>query len=109
MARPGFHRTVRIDVSRIAADIAWVESCFLIVERFQGTTIPAIQFVGTLAKVTSDSEATKRWVLQHESVVLIRKNCTIQGGGLRPQRVLVYHYHFGADDSSLENVLDTLG
>ena len=49
MARPGFHRTVRIDVSRIAADITWVEVCFLIVERSQGTTIRAIQFVGTLA------------------------------------------------------------
>jgi len=72
-------------------------------------TIPTIQFAGTVAKVTSDSEAAKRWVLQHESVVLIRKNCTIRGDGPRPQRVLVYHYHFEADDSSLENVLDTLG
>ena len=109
MAVPGFHRTVRIDVSRITADITLVEVCFLIVERFEGMTIPAIQFVGTVAKVTSDSEATKRWVLQHELVVLIRKNYTIQGGGLRPQRVLVYHYHFEADDSALENMLDTLG
>lgn len=109
MARPGFHRTVRIDVLRNAADITWVEVCFLVVERFQGVTIPAIQFVGTLAKVTSDSEATKRWVPQHESVVLIRKNCTIQGGGLQPQRVLVHHCHFGADNSALENVFDTLG
>ena len=93
MARPRFHHTVRIDVSRIAADITRAEVCFSIVERFVGMNIPAIQFVGTVAKVTSDSEATKRWVLQHESVMLIRKNCTIQGGGPRPQRVLVYHYH----------------
>lgn len=74
MARPGFHCTVRIDVLRISADITQVEVCFFIVERFEGITIPAIQFVGTVAKVTSDAEATKRWVLQHESVVLIRKN-----------------------------------
>lgn len=109
MVRPGFRRTVRIDVPRIAADNTWVEVCFLIVERFEGMTIPAIQFVGTVAKVTSDSEATKRWVLQHESVVLIRKNCTIQGSGLCPRRVLVYHYHFEADDSALAYDLDTLG
>ena len=71
--------------------------------------IGAIQFIGTIAKVTFGSKAEKETVLNLEAVELDGKDCPVRGGGPRPCRVWVYNYPYEGDDNLLKEALDNDG
>ena len=67
MAQRVTRRTVGLDVSGLAASNDRKEVSQFIVEHFAHFNIHAVQFVGTIAKVTFAVEASKQQVICHQS------------------------------------------
>ena len=101
--------TIAIDVSELALYKERKDVVGLIVHRFATYSIDAIQFIGTIAKVTFGSKAEKETVLNLEAVELDGKDCPIWGGGPRPRRVWVYNYPYEGDDNLLKEALNSFG
>lgn len=60
-----------------------------IVDHFAQYNIHAVQFIGTVAKVTFAAEASKQQVLSHQAINISGILCAVQGDGPRDQKVLV--------------------
>ena len=109
MAQRVFRRTVGLDVSGLAASNERKDVCQFIVEHFAHLNIHAVQFVGTIAKVTFAAEASKLQVMCHQSVNIQGVQCAVRGGGPRLQNVLVYNYPVEGDEDLLRRYLAVYG
>ena len=67
MYRP-FRRTVSLDVSGLAGSNDRQAVSKFIVDHFAQNNIHAVQFIGTIAKVTFAAEAGKQEVMSHQAV-----------------------------------------
>ena len=89
-------RTVGLDVSGLAASNDRKEVSQFIVENFVHFNFHAVQFIGTVAKVTFAMEASKQQVISHQSIningVQYKVRGGVGGGGGRAQNVVVYNY-----------------
>ena len=101
MAQRVTRRTAGLDVSGLAASNDRKEVSQFIVEHFAHFNIHAVQFVGTIAKVTFAVEASKQQVIRHQSININGVQCAVQGGGPRAQNVLVYNYPVGGNKESI--------
>ena len=79
MAQWVTRRTVGLDVSGLAASDDRKEVSQFIVEHFAHFNIHAVQFVGTIAKVTFVVEASKQ-VICHQSISIHGVQCAVRGG-----------------------------
>ena len=71
--------------------------------------IVAVQFLGYDAKVTFESEALKREVMARESVSIEGIECSVRGGGPRPQNVLVYNFPYEIPHAVVREALSAFG
>ena len=71
--------------------------------------IVAVQFLGYDAKVTFASEAHKREVMANESVSIEGVECSVRGGGPRPQNVLVYNFPYEIPHAVVREALSAFG
>ena len=74
--------TVDLDVSGLAASNDRKEVSQFIVEHFAHFNIHAVQFVGTVAKVTFAVEASKQQVICHQSINTNGVHCAVRGRGV---------------------------
>ena len=109
MAHRVTRRTVGLDVSGLAASNDRKEVSQFIVEHFAHFNIHAVQFVGTIAKVTFAVEASKQQVICHQSININGVQCAVRGGGPRAQNVLVYNYPVEGDEESIRRKLTPYG
>ena len=109
MAQRVTRRTVGLDVSGLAASNDRKQFSQFIVEHFAHFNIHAVQFVGTIAKVTFAVEASKQQVICHQSININGVQCAVQGGGPRAQNVLVYNYPVGGNKESVHRKLAVYG
>ena len=109
MAQRVTRRTAGLDVSGLAASNDRKEVSQFIVEHFAHFNIHAVQFVGTIAKVTFAVEASKQQVIRHQSININGVQCAVQGGGPRVQNVLVYNYPVGGNKESIHRKLAVYG
>ena len=109
MAQRVTRRTAGLDVSGLAASNDRKEVSQFIVEHFAHFNIHAVQFVGTIAKVTFAVEASKQQVIRHQSININGVQCAVQGGGPRAQNVLVYNYPVGGNKESIHRKLAVYG
>ena len=79
MAQRVTRRTVGLDVSGLAASNDRKEVSQFIVEHFPHFNIHAVQFVGTIAKVTFVVEASKQQVICHQSISIHGVQCAVRG------------------------------
>ena len=63
-----------------------------IVEHVAHFNIHAVQFIGTVAKVTFAVEASKQQVISHQSINVNGVQYVVRGGWSMAQNVLVYNY-----------------
>ena len=91
MALRAFRRTVSLDVSQLADSNDRKTVSSFIVEHFAQHKIHAVQFVGTVAKVTFAVEASKQEVISHQAININGVQCAVRGGGPWAQNVLVYN------------------
>ena len=92
-----------LDVSGWAASNDRKEVSQFIVEHFAHFNIQAVQFIGTVAKVTFAVEASKQQVISHQYVYINGVQYAERGGGggwggPRAQNVLVYNYPMEGDE-----------
>lgn len=73
-----------LDVSGLAASNDQKEVSQFIVEHFAYFNINAVQFIGTVAKVTFAVEASKQQVISHQSININGVQCAVRGGGVVP-------------------------
>ena len=71
--------------------------------------IVAIQFLGYDAKVTFESEAHKREVITNEYVSIEGIECSVRGGGPRPQNVLVSNFPYEIPLAIVREALSSFG
>ena len=109
MAQRVTHRTVGLDVSGLAASNDRKKVSQFIVEHFAHFNIHAVQFVGTIAKVTFAVEASKQQVICHQSININGVQCAVRGGGPRAQNVLVYNYPVEGNEESIRRKLAVYG
>ena len=82
MAQRVSRHTVDLDVSGLAASNDRKEVSQFIVEHFAHFNIHAVQFVGTVAKVTFAVEASKQQVICHQSINTNGVHCAVRGRGV---------------------------
>ena len=70
-----------LDVSGLAASNDRKEVSQFIVEHFAHFNIQAVQFIGTVAKVTFAVEASKQQVISHQYIYINGVQCAERGGG----------------------------
>ena len=109
MALRGLRCTVSLDVSQLAATHDRKSVCELIVNHFVGHRIRAVQFVGTIAKVTFAVEASKQEVISHQAINISGVQCAVQGGGPRVQNVLIYNYPVEGPEDPIRRTLGAYG
>ena len=109
MAQRVTRRTVGLDVSGLAASNDRKEVSRFIVEHFAHLNIHAVQFVGTIAKVTFAVEASKQQVICHQSISINGVQCAVRGGGPRAQNVLIYNYPVEGTEEPIRRKLAAYG
>ena len=109
MAQRVTRRTVGLDVSGLAASNDRKEVSQFIVEHFAHCNIHAVQFVGTIAKVTFAVEASKQQVICHQSISINGVQCAVRGGGPRAQNVLIYNYPVEGNEEPIRRKLAAYG
>ena len=109
MALRAFRRTVSLDVSQLAGSNDRKTVSTFIVEHFAQHNIHAIQFIGTVAKVTFAVEASKQEVISHQAININGFQCTVRGGGPRAQNVLVYNYPVEGPEDPIRRALGAYG
>ena len=109
MALRAFRRTVSLDVSQLARSNERKDVSTFIVEHFARHKIHAVQFIGTVAKVTFAVEASKQEVISHQAVNINGVQCTVRGGGPRAQNVLVYNYPVEGPEDPIRRALGAYG
>ena len=108
MYRP-FRRTVSLDVSGLAGSNDRQAVSKFIVDHFSTHNIHAVQFIGTIAKITFAVEASKQQVMSHQSVSINGVQCAVRGGGPLAQNVLVYNYPVEGDEEPIRRKLRAYG
>ena len=109
MALRAFRRTVSLDVSQLAGSHDRKAVSEYIVDHFVGHNVHAVQFVGTVAKVTFAVEASKQEVISHQAVNIQGVPCAVRGGGPRAQNVIVYNYPVEGPDDLIRRALRSFG
>ena len=109
MALRAFCRTVSLDVSQLAGSNDRKTVSTFIVEHFAQHNIHAVQFIGTVAKVTFAVEASKQEVISHQAVNINGVQCAVRGGGPRAQNVLVYNYPVEGPEDPIRRVWVRMG
>ena len=80
-----------------------------LVGHFARHKIHAVQFIGTVAKVTFAVEASKHEVISHQAININRVQCAVRGGGPRAQNVLLYNYPAEGPEDSIRRALGVYG
>ena len=109
MALRAFRRTVSLDVSQLARSNERKDVSTFIVEHFARHKIHAVQFIGSVAKVTFAVEASKQEVISHQAVNINGVQCAVRGGGPRAQNVLVYNYPVEGPEDPIRRALGAYG
>ena len=109
MALRAFRRTVSLDVSQLAGSNDRKTVSTFIVEHFAQHNILAVQFIGTVAKVTFAVEASKQEVISHQAININGVQCAVRGGGPRAQNVLVYNYPVEGPEDPIRRALGAYG
>ena len=109
MTLRAFRRTVSLGVSQLAVTNDRKKVCELIVNHFASHKIHAVQFLGTVAKVTFAVEASKQEVINHQAISISGVQCAVRGGGPRVQNVLIYNYPVEGSEESIHCVLGAYG
>ena len=109
MALRAFRRTVSLDVSQLASSNERKDVCTFIVEHFAQHKIHAVQFIGTVAKVTFAVEASKQEVISHQAININGVQCAVRGGGPRAQNVLLYNYPVEGPEDPIRRALGAYG
>ena len=109
MALRAFRRTVSLDVSQLAGSNDRKTVSTFIVEHFAQHNIHAVQFIGTVAKVTFAVEASKQEVISHQAININGVQCAVRGGGPRAQNVLVYNYPVEGPEDPIRRALGAYG
>ena len=109
MALRAFRRTVSLDVSQLAGSNDRKTVSTFIVEHFAQHNIHAVQFIGTVAKVTFAVEASKQEVISHQAININGVQCAVRGGGPRAQNVLVYNYPVEGPEDPIRRVWVRMG
>ena len=109
MALRALRRTVSLDVSELARSHDRKTVSESIVDHFVGHNVHAVQFIGTVAKVTFAVEASKQEVLSHQAINIKGIQCAVRGGGPRAQNVLIYNYPVGGPEDLVRNALRIYG
>ena len=109
MALRAFRRTVSLDVSQLASSNQRKDVSTFIVEHFAQHKIHAVQFIGTVAKVTFAVEASKQEVISHQAININGVQCAVRGGGPRAQNVLVYNYPVEGHEDPIRRALGAYG
>ena len=71
--------------------------------------IHAVQFIGTVAKVTFTVEASKHEVISHQAININGVQCAVRGGGPRAQNVLLYIYPADGPEDPIRRALGVYG
>ena len=106
---PRLALTVGIDVSGLAARFSRAVVAQRIMNRFLAFKIAAIQFVGTVAKITFCNLADRQSVMRCENIIIDEVVCPVRGGGPRPQNIFVYNYPYEGEELLLRAVLSEFG
>lgn len=109
MALRAFRRTVSLDVSQLAGSNDRKTVSTFIVEPFAQHNIHAVQFIGTVAKVTFAVETSKQEVISHQAININGVQCAVRGGGPRAQNVLVYNYPVEGPEDPIRRALGAYG
>ena len=109
MALRAFRLTVSLDVSQLAGSNDRKTVSTFIVEHFAQHNIHAVQFIGTVAKVTFAVEASKQEVISHKAININGFQCAVRGGGPRAQNVLVYNYPVEGPEDPIRRALGAYG
>ena len=109
MAQRVTRRTVGLDVSGLAVSNERKDVCQFIVEHFAHLNIHAVQFVGTIAKVTFAVEASKQQVICHQPINIHGVQCAVRGGGPHAQNVLIYNYPVEGNEEPIRRKLAVYG
>ena len=80
-----------------------------LVGHFARHKIHAVQFIGTVAKVTFAVEASKHEVISHQAININGVQCAVRGGGPRAQNVLLYNYPAEGPEDSIRRALGVYG
>ena len=80
-----------------------------LVGHFARHKIHAVQFIGTVAKVTFAVEASKHEVISHQAININGVQCAVRGGGPRAQNVLLYNYPAEGPKDSIRRALGVYG
>ena len=103
------HGTVSLDVSQLAASNDRKAVSTFIFEHFARHKIHAVQFIGTVAKVTFTVEASKHEVISHQAININGVQCAVRGGGPRAQNVLLYIYPADGPEDPIRRALGVYG
>ena len=98
-----------LDVSQLAGTHDRKAVSEFIVKHFVGHNVHAVQFIGTVAKVTFAVEASKQEVLSHQAIYIQGVQCAVRGGGPRAQNVIVYNYPVEGPDDLIRRALRSFG
>ena len=79
MALRASPRTVGLDVSQLAGSNYRKAVSTFIVEHFARHKFHAVQFIGTIAKVTFSVAASKQEVVSHQAININRMQCVVRG------------------------------
>lgn len=109
MALCAFRHTVSLDVSQLSGSNDRKAVSTFVVEHFARHKIHAVQFIGTVAKVTFAVEASKQEVISHQAVNINGVQCAVRGGGPQAQNVLVYNYPVEGPEDPIRRALGAYG
>ena len=102
-------RTIVLDVWKFSAAVSRVKISSAIVHRFTAYKVNAVQFVGSLARVTFSSPSDRAAVMRMETVRVGDVDCVVRGGGPRSQKVFVYGYPVEGNSNLLFDALSRYG
>ena len=109
MALRALRRTVSLDVLQLASSNDRKTVSTFIVEHFAQHKIHAVQFIGTVGKVTFAVEASKQEVISHQGININGVQCAVRGGSPRVQNVLVYNYPVEGPEDPIRRALGVYG
>ena len=110
MVLDNIKKTISIDLSPMPATLSRQDLVGLLLAKFEGVVVKAIQFIPVkTVHVTFEDVATRDNYALAENIVLDGFSCRVISLGLQARMVYIYHYPYEEDDNRLKVALGAFG
>ena len=110
MVLDNIKKTIGIDLSPMPATLSRQDLVGLLLAKFEGVVVKAIQFIPVkTVHVTFEDVATRDYYALAENIVLDGISCRVISVGPQARLVYIYHYPYEEDDNRLKLALGAFG